>query len=192
VAHSSDHDPDIQSLTVADLIVRLRNSSPAEGSKYCEELIRRFEPLLRGTWHRLAFSSEYQDFVQEVFTQLFKNLSALKDPKAFPGYFRQIVVTVAIGERRKDVANQHVELVEMAALATRIDEDILTKVFITSYLERLSVREQTLLLLEFFHGYTLKDIANQLGLTEENARVIKHRALKSLREMILEDAAGQA
>lgn len=190
MAHSSDHDPDIQSLTVADLIVRLRNSSPGEGSSYCEEVIRRFEPLLRGTWHRLAFSSEYQDFVQDVFTQLFKNLSALKDPKAFPGYFRQIVVSVAISERRKDVAHQHVEL-DDASLATQVDEDILTKVFITSYLERLSVRDQSVLLLEFFHGYTSKETAIQLGLTEENARVIKHRALKSLREMILEDAAGQ-
>jgi len=189
VAYSSDHDIDIQSLTVADLIVRLRNSAPEEASKYCEELIRRFEPLLRGTWHRLAFKSDYQDFVQNVFARLFKHLPGLREPRAFPGYFRQIVITTAQDEQAKNsVANYTSE--DSTKLVIQIDEDILTKIFIRSYLERLSLREQTVILLAFFGGFTLKEIAQKLGLTEENTRVIKHRALKSLREMIRKDAEG--
>ena len=190
MAPSFDRHPDFRSLTVADLIVRLRSESPAEGSLYCEELIRRFEPLLRGTWHRLAEKTEYQDFVQDVFTQLFSNLPALKDPNAFPGYFRQIVVTVAVTKLRKTAVRDEVELDELAELATNVDQDMLTKVFIRSYLERLPLREQTVILLDYFHGFTLKEIAVQLDLTDANVRVIKHRALKSLREMIRNDAAS--
>lgn len=187
MANSSDRIADIQNLAVADLIVRLRNSDPSEASVYCEEIIHRFEPLLRGTWHRLAFQTEYQDFVQEVFTQLFLNLSALREPKAFPGYFRQIVLTAAINGIRKSSTHEEVDVENLDLLASQIDEDILTKVFIRSYLERLSLREQTVLILEFFQGYTLKEIASKLDLTAENVRVIKHRALRSLREMIRSD-----
>ena len=190
MAYSFDRHPDFQSLTVADLIIRLRTSSSPEASLYCEELIRRFEPLLRGTWHRLVDKTEYQDFVQDVFTQLFSNLPALKDPHAFPGYFRQIVLTVAINERRKNAVHKDVALDELTELATHVDREILTKVFIRSYLERLPLREQTVILLDFFQGYSLKEIAVQLGLSDANVRVIKHRALKSLREMIRNDAAG--
>ena len=190
MAPSSDRYLEFRSLTVADLIIRLRTSPPAEASLYCEEVIRRFEPLLRGSWHRLAEKTDYQDFVQDVFTQLFSHLQALKDPHAFPGYFRQIVVTVAIGKLRKSAVHDEVELDELTDLATHVDQDILTRVFIRSYLERLPLREQTVILLDFFHGYSLKEIAVQLGLTEANVRVIKHRALKSLREMIRNDAAA--
>ena len=118
------------------------------------------------------------------------NLSALRDPKAFPGYFRQIVLTAAINQVRKNLTHEDVQIEELDKLAARIDENILTKIFIRSYLERLSVREQTVLILEFFQGYTLKEIAAELGLTPENARVIKHRALRSLREMIRSDTVA--
>src|SRR6185369_5859905 len=111
----------------------------------------------------LGVKSEYQDFVQDVFTQLFGHLSALKDPHAFPGYFRQIVLTVAISDRRKNADHKQVELDDLVAVATEVDNDILTKLFIRSYLERLSVREQTVIWLSFFEEYSMKQIAEQLG-----------------------------
>lgn len=202
MANSSAPDSDIQSLTVADLIVRLRDSAPDEASAYCEEVIRRFEPLLRGTWRRLSVTTEYQDFVQDVFVQLFKYLRGLEDPGAFPSYFRHTVISTAISTWRRsasritiselprNAAHEVISLDEIKEITTQIDEEILTKLLIRSYLERLPQREQTVLSLEFFAGLTLKEIAKVLEVSEGNTRLIKHRALKSIRQMIRNDAAG--
>lgn len=182
-------------MPVAKLIIRLNETFQTEpndsarerASIYCEELIRRFEPLLRVLWRKVSFATEYQDFVQDVFVKLFGNLKYLKNPKAFPGYFRQIVVSVAIDYTRKQSSYKTVHLNTISSLTNRIDEQIFTGIFIRSYLEQLSPSEREILLLEFFEGYKPAEIAVILKLKPVNVRVIKHRALSSLRKLIQTD-----
>lgn len=187
MVNSSDFESNIQPLTVAELIERLKESSQSEASDYCEELIRRFEPLLYLTWRRVSYLTEYQDFVQDVFLRLFKGLPHLRDARAFPGYFRQVVISVALDYLRRQKP-KHYELKEAKELVNQIDGQILTGIFIRSYLEKLKPREIAILTLEYFQGYTLTDIAKQLNLQPEAVRTIKSRALSKLRTMIVDDA----
>ena len=48
-------------------------------------------------------------------------------------------------------------------------------------LEQLSERERSVLLLTFYDDQPAKSVAGELGLSEANVRVIRHRALGKLR-----------
>ena len=194
------------SLTVEELVSRLTESSQEDSSAVFEELIKRFEPLLRVTWKRVISRQrippvlEYQDFVHDVFVRLFGNIANLRDAKAFPGYFRMIVLSVAYGYLRKpqvEMLGSLDESVETgrlgaalnhAALMTSIDEQILTGIHIRSYLEHLSPREKEIVTLEFFGDLTPKEIGKSLGMRTGAVRATKARAFSKLRQLILRDA----
>jgi RNA polymerase sigma factor (sigma-70 family) len=169
------------------LINHLRIASPEEASVYCEELIRRFEPLLRGAWRRVSFVVEYPDFVQDVFVRLFSRLPYLENVKAFPGYFRQIVLSAAVDHLRKWYPRQAEDSRVVEAIVSDIDEKIIAGIFVRSYLEHLTTRDREVLIMEFFEGKTPAEISQALGVTRHNVRTIKSRALKKLRAMIRAD-----
>ena len=62
------------------------------------------------------------------------------------------------------------------------DEELDLK--IESLLQRLEKQEHEILFSNYFHNENLNVIACQLGITEENCRVIKFRALKKMRTMV--------
>jgi RNA polymerase sigma-70 factor (ECF subfamily) len=202
VVHDYNRKTEAGQLPIEELVARLRDSPKEESSVYCEEIIRRFEPLLRATWRRLITPSpnlvtvvtDYQDFVQDVFVRLFKSLHLLDNPKAFPGFFRQIVVTVFLGYIRKYYpkglvsTKDFVQMDETTQLVAKIDEQILTGVMIQSYLEQLSEREQEVLLLDYLQGQSSTEIAAKLGITAGAVRTAKTRALNKLRVIAVREA----
>lgn len=188
-------------LSLAEIVSRLLASSPEDSSAYFEELIRRFEPVLRRTWRTVLSESnrnlgiEYDDFVHDVFIRVFENLPYLRDNEAFPGYFRQITLSIAYDYFRRprrelryaeDVDTEHDPT--PLVLLENIDEQILTGVLIQSYLNHLTAREQEVLNLEFFYGNSAQEIAESIGLTAGAVRTIKSRALNKLRQIILREA----
>ena len=62
------------------------------------------------------------------------------------------------------------------------DEELDLK--IESLLQRLEKQEHEILFSNYFHNENLNVIACRLGITEENCRVIKFRALKKMRTMV--------
>ena len=48
----------------------------------------------------LRDSSTAQDAVQQAYLTAFRRLADLQEPSAFPGWFRRIVITVALNMRR--------------------------------------------------------------------------------------------
>jgi RNA polymerase sigma-70 factor (ECF subfamily) len=195
---------ELAALSVAELISRLSTGTSESSSPYFEELIRRFEPILRATWWRviakrkLALGIEYQDFVHDVFVRLFSHLSYLQNHEAFAGYFRRVALSVAydylrrqhIEDRNETVSTEELEQhgAVPSTLVTEIDEQILTGILIHSYLNHLTTREREILSLEFFKGLSIKEIATILGLTPGGVRTTKARALSGLRELMLEEA----
>jgi RNA polymerase sigma factor (sigma-70 family) len=137
--------------------------------------------------HHVYAITEYQDFAQDVFVRLFANLSALKDAKAFPGYLREITLSVALSYGRKYYPEVE-PINENTKIVTALDEQILTGILIRSYLEQLSAREQEILTLEFLEERSPREIAELLRITPGAVRMTKARALKSLRRMIVRDA----
>lgn len=184
---NTDSEAELPLLTVEQLVSRLQSASQTEASLYCEELIRRFEPLLRSVWRRLPLGSEYQDFVQDVFVHLFTHLPRLKVPKAFPGYFRRIVLSVADSNIRRAKLERS-SLKDAARILTGVDEEILERLFVRTYLEHLPPREREVIELGYFADYTAEKIGEVLGIEPGTVRMTKGRALRRLRKLILDDA----
>lgn len=188
VAQHSEPTHDIPSLTVEQLVSYLQESSQHDSSIYFEELMKRFEPLLKQAWRRCAFTTEYHDFVQQVYVQLFGNLPHLNNPKAFPGYFRKVVHSVSADFLRRQAPASIKAAKDTEQLVQDIDEQILMGIFVRSYLEHLTQREREVLTLEFFQEYSTAEIAKSLGISQPAVRVTKSRALARLRALILKEA----
>jgi RNA polymerase sigma factor (sigma-70 family) len=188
---------DLKALTPAKLVALLEESSPEESSPYCVEIIRRFEPLLRFAWRKTASFLEYEDFVQDVFVKLFSYLPNLKDPKAFPGYFQQIALSVAYDHIEKykhdpTLFAENPDATKVQNFTVSIKEALDAAIFLHSYLERLHPKEEAIFSLEYFQGSSLKEIAALLQMKPGAVRAIKYRAMSKLREMIRKDAEERA
>ena len=182
----SDAKSDITILTVEEIILRLRGSSIEEASVYCQELISRFEPLLRRAWRKGGGIGEYQDFAQDVFVKLFRGLPSLRNAKAFPGYFKSVAFSVAAtrSKRHSHSADTTYELPRDA----RSEDAFMTGIIVRSYLEHLSVREREVVMMSVLLGLTSEEISKHLGMEPGAVRTTKSRAFKRLRELLLRDA----
>lgn len=183
--------PEIQSLTVEQLVSGLsdrRDRPPDEASDYCEEIIHRFEPLLRHAWHRGAFDIEYPEYVQDVFLSLFRWLPHLRSPKAFPGYFRRVALSVAAAHARKAEHSPFTGTpYEIEDQVYRLDEALSTPIYIKTYLDRLPPREKQVITQLYLNDLSINEIAEGMNITDAEVRSLKHRALRKLREILCSD-----
>ena len=178
---------ELKQLTTEDLILKLREASFDAASQYCEELIIRFEPLLRSAWQR-DITGEYQDFVQDVFVRLFAGLPQLRNPKAFPGYFRTIVLSVASSRWRSRGRAPYQTDAEVENLVHGSDEDLITRILVRTYIERLPSRERDVIAMVYLQDLPTSEIAHKLSIKTGAVRALKSRALNRLRELFLSDA----
>lgn len=206
MARTANPDPDLRSLTVEQLVSHLRDSpldkdAPSDAqdaSPYVEEIIRRFEPLLRTAWRRVPQPYDYQDFLHDVFVKLFQGLRHLENSKAFPGYFRKVTLSVVADHYRKwfqlpkveprSSEGVEVESRSLEEVVESVDDTLQTAVLIRSYLEHLPPQEREVLYLEFFRETPTKEIGKILNLTPGAVRMVKSRALKKLRKVLADEA----
>lgn len=171
--------------SIENLIGCLRNASQEEASPYCEEIVRRFEPLLRKAFRHVPATMEYADFVQNVFVRLFGSLPRLRDARAFPGYFHRIVqTTVADAIRKKSPPSESIDAVAIELVGQRVDQEILAAIFLESYLHLLPPRESGVLKMEWIDGLGPQEIMSKTGLSRGGISAAKSRGIKKLREVI--------
>lgn len=180
----------LSQLSVAALAERLR-ADPSEGSAdVCIELLNRFRPLLHRAWLGIARevypSVEEEDFVQSVILRLLGSVRALRDPKAFPGYLKEIVRAVREDTRRRAGVKALVELGDLAAM----EEGTHSALVVDSYLRLLSEKEANILRAVLFEDRSSVDAAKSFGLTAAAFRSEKSRAIKHLRQLLRRDAAA--
>ena len=191
VVYSADEQSRVELLTVEQLVAGLQESSGFEASSYAEELIKRFEPLLKKTWRRTDPSLEYTEFLQEVLVRLFSGLPRLKNHKAFPGYFRRIAMSVAIDHIRKQMNERQIlNSRDRQKWVGRIDDELVPGIIIQSYLAHLPTRDKEILSLEFIDELPPQKIAQKLGLSASAARMARRRALNRLRKLLFEEVSS--
>jgi len=71
---------------------------------------------------------------------------------------------------------------DLSLLDELYDEELDLK--IENLMQRLDTQEREILFSNYFYNENLKAIARRLGITEENCRVIKFRALKKMKTMV--------
>lgn len=153
-------------------------------------LVSRYEPLVhRVVRAETSGSGDAPDLVQEVFTRAWCRIGALREASRFRPWLLQIarraVLDHARSRARRPVdpaveasdprwADPRPGPEELAAIA-----DLARRVGVA--LEGLSRRDATVLTLAAQLGFGPSEIAEAMGLTSANAKVILHRARSRLR-----------
>ena len=132
-----------------------------------------------------------EDVVQESFIRILKNFEKIEKKKCpqTRKYFVNIVRTISIDVYRKNKKQQTISFDEFEA--TIIDEfanteDILEGEELETHLLKLPKSYYIIMSLKYDDGYSYKEIAEILSITEENVKKRLLRARIKLREILAE------
>jgi len=169
----------------AELARNIANGSPeAEAAE--AELCRRMWPRIRLYGMRHLRSAEAaEDLAQHVLVIALESLRAgkLQDPEKLAQFVLGISRMTVVDQRRN--TSRRERLLEVfgpglqlsaAEPSVAVDSNTLTRC-----LSVLTERERTVVMLTFYEEASGTDAAASLGISAANVRVIRHRALHSLR-----------
>jgi RNA polymerase sigma-70 factor, ECF subfamily len=150
------------------------------------ELFRRMAPRIRlyGLRH-LRDSYAADDLTQQVLITTLEALRAgrLREPDKLPSFMlgtcRLTVLDLRRGSHRREGLLERFgpDLATSTPLSVpRLDHDQLERC-----VQDLKERERTVVMMTFYDEQTGAEVANFLGISEANVRVIRHRAMHQLR-----------
>jgi RNA polymerase sigma-70 factor, ECF subfamily len=171
-------------LNDAELVRQIASGNDREAEA---ELFRRMAPRIRlyGLRH-LRDEHASDDLTQQVLITTLEALRAgrLREPEKLASFVlgtcRMTVLNLRRGAERKGrlLEQYGAELPTAAQPAMpQLDHDHLQRC-----VQGLNERERTVVVMSFYDEETSADVANLLGVSEANVRVIRHRAIRALRE----------
>lgn len=175
------------------LIAEAKNGSELAKSKLYNRYIR----LLYGyLYTRLGTAQDAEDISQETFLRAFKHLDTFAGKASFKNWLFQIAKNI-VADHWKDHYKKDTILVDdffgLGEAPTLIlEEDVIvetnaikaTEKKLKGILNKLSKEYQSILEYRFLKGYTIKETAEALNISESNAKVRQFRALKKAQEYI--------
>lgn len=132
-----------------------------------------------------------EDVVQEAFVQVFLKVKSLKQPEQFRSWFYKLLTRTAwrMGKRDKkllpveqifEVMDEKGQYDQQQAWAWLYDE-----------IKQLEPKQKTVIVLYYFNGFTVKEIAVILGCLEGTVKSRLHTARKNLQASLKDDHLGQ-
>jgi len=152
-----------------------------------EELYRRFSPRMYAVCLRYAGNAEEaEDILQEGFIKVFKKLDSSRGDGSFEGWIRRIFVNTAIEHfRRKRYLMPVTEKEEntIEGKYTSVLDELGAK-DIMALIQELSPGYRTVFNMYVVEGYTHKEIADMLGISEGTSKSQLSRAKVILQDMV--------
>jgi RNA polymerase sigma-70 factor (ECF subfamily) len=171
------------SLSESDII-----SGSINGNRRMQELLyKTYSPKMYGVCLRYSGNADdAQDILQDGFVKVFRNLARFRSEGSFEGWMRRIFVNTAIEHYRKKVHLQpvgenqenNIEDNDWSAFDRLAVKDILNAV------QELSPGYRTVFNLYVVEGYTHKDIADMMGISEGTSKSQLARAKAILQNVI--------
>lgn len=172
-----------QNIHESDLIVGC-----LEGNRRMqEELYRRFSPRMYAVCLRYAGNAEEaEDILQEGFIKVFKKLDSFRSEGSFEGWMRRVFVNTAIEHFRRKrylmpVTEREENTIEGKYLSVLDD---LAARDIMALVQELSPGYRTVFNMYVVEGYTHKEIADMLGISEGTSKSQLSRAKVILQDMV--------
>lgn len=152
-----------------------------------QELYERFAPKMYGVCLRYAANAEEaEDILQEGFIKVFNKISSFRGEGSFEGWIRRIFVNTAIEQFRKKTYLQPITETEentvegkyLSVLDSLAEKDIIQMV------QQLSPGYRTVFNMYVVEGYTHKQIAEALGISEGTSKSQLSRAKLILQDLV--------
>ena len=149
-------------------------------------LVRRYQPVVFGVaLSRVGNWADAEDVVQDVFLKSFERLGSLRDARSLGAWLVTITKNLChdlMEKRRREAPLDHHEIAATAPCIERREaHDLLWK-----HILQLEEEQRELLLLHYFAGRSIKQIAALLGISVEAARKRMQRARQVLGQGLVE------
>ncbi len=152
-----------------------------------EGLYQRFAPKMYGVCLRYAGNAEEaQDIVQEGFIKVFNKIESFRGEGSFEGWVRRIFVNTAIEHfRRKHYLQPVTEKEENTLEGNSLSVlDSLAEKDIIALIQQLSPGYRTVFNMYVIEGFTHREIAEALGISEGTSKSQLSRAKSVLQEKV--------
>lgn len=169
----------------------IHRASEGDADAY-EIIVRRFQDMAVGYSYSIMRDFQFaEDAAQEAFLEAYRNLDKLREPAAFPGWFRRIVfkqcdritrarsfsiVPLDAAEERASEEPTQADALEQREMSNRI----LTAV------DSLPDHERAATMLYYISGYSQTEVAEFLDVPVTTIKKRLHSARNRLREMLID------
>lgn len=173
-------------------LVRLVESARGGDLDAFGQIVGRFQDMAYGCAYAVVGDFHMaQDVAQEAFLEAYRSLDKLQDPRAFPGWFRRIVLHCcnrATRRKQPDVTANDALAVRAApqpepsaeAAAREMKDNVLTAI------RSLPERERMVTTLFYINGYSQEDIAGFLEVPITTVKNRLHTSRKRLKERMMD------
>lgn len=152
---------------------RLRNKE-----KLFEDfIIEKQQVLYKLAYSYVKNSSDAMDIIQESILKAYSNISNLEDVNAIDKWMKRIVINTAIDFIRK---NSKIVVVDSEEL-TVVQEEEKVDMDLKYVVDDLDEDLKTIIILKYFHGYSINEVAEILEIPVSKVKNRMHKALKLLR-----------
>jgi RNA polymerase sigma-70 factor, ECF subfamily len=147
-----------------------------------------YERLYRFIYYRVSHKEVAEDLTEEVFIKSFRNLKNLEQTAAFEGWLFQIARNQVIDYYRSKKSTVPLEEIENTLEYETNIVDIVNlqteQTLLIKILKELNSDQQMVIKLKFIEDLDNETIANLMDKTEGSIRVLQHRAIAKLKELM--------
>jgi len=152
------------------------------------ELFDRFSPLMLGVAMRYIKDKERaEDVLQDGFIKVFKNIYRFEHKGSLEGWIRRIIVNTALDQLRKykkeqtniELDDVSFELVQKSDAEERLQAEVLMEI-----IQQLPDGYRIVFNMFAIEGYSHKEIADELNITESTSKSQYSRAKSVLRKTL--------
>lgn len=166
----------------------LVNECVSGNAKAQRLLFERFSAKMLGVAIRYIKDKERaEDVLQDAFIKVFKNLKKFKYDGSLEGWIRRIVVNTALDQLRKNKKQQgNIELDDsfIEITSNSFTEEKLEAESLLRIVQQLPEGYRTVFNLFAIEGYSHKEIAKKLNISENTSKSQYSRAKSVLREIL--------
>jgi RNA polymerase sigma-70 factor (ECF subfamily) len=160
-----------------------------KGDRRSQEILyRQFAPKMYGVCLSYAGNRPLaQDMLQEAYIKVFRSIDTFKGEGSLEGWIRRIVVHTAIDHIRQQQGLEKVLRDESITQPRYVENDALPNLQLNevlNFVERLPEGARVIFNLFAVEGYTHKEIAHQLHITEGTSKSQYNRARNLLIDLI--------
>lgn len=153
-----------------------------------KSLFDRFAPKMLGVVLRYVNNKERaNDILQDSFIKIFQNLTSFKKDGSLEGWVRRIVVNTALDYlRRNKKYLGHVEITDISLNVSNSSDAIgkLEKDSLMDIIQSLPEGYRTVFNLYAIEGYSHKEIADKLEITENTSKSQYSRAKTAIQKLL--------
>ncbi|HOU76033.1 MAG TPA: sigma-70 family RNA polymerase sigma factor [Candidatus Dojkabacteria bacterium] len=172
----------------ANLIVEAKLGNKDAWQKLYEQT---FTYMYKFVYSQTLHKEQTEDILSESYTKAFLNIKKFRAESSFKTWLYKIVKNELFRNFNK---NKHIIQLteEQEELIGKEDKDLSEEeerrktkslqILVQNILHKLPKVQSEILNLRFLLGYSIKETAEQMGISESNVKVIQHRAIKNARE----------